>query len=305
MEYYRSTAAQEWEKARSKAFWSNMLNILSPSHNELLSFDEISARLRLKSAIYRGRQNVLLDNIIGSVGRYHDFTREFLPKENIDEDRWKGVAAAFLNPGGRGVPPIELFKIGNNYFVKDGNHRVSVARQLGLVDIEAYIWEFPLPHNDIDLTNIDEYLLETEREEFLNETQLDKLRPHHNIRITVPGGYTELLYQIAHYQDVLCKIDETDVPYSDAVTAWYDMIYETSVQKIRTEGILDMFPGRTEADFFVWITRYHRELKAKYHRPVMLSQAVRDFRVKHTAGLWNGLRRTVNRLLGRKFDEPL
>jgi hypothetical protein len=305
METYRSTAGIEWEKARRKAFWSKLLHVLSPTEDRLLSFDEVASRLKLRNSIYRGRQIVPLDKIVGSVGRYHDFTKAFLPTGNIQEDRWKAVAALYLNPTGRGVPPVELYKAGNVYFVKDGNHRVSVARQLELPEIEAYVWEFTLPIPDADLADgdIDKIILEAERQDFLRETNLNTWRPHHNINLTLPGGYTDLLHQISHYQSVLSKIDQTEITYAEAVTAWYDMIYETTILKIRTEKVLDMFPGRTEADFFVWITRYHRELKAQYDRPIMLSQVVRNFREKHRPNLWRNMKRLANKIMGREVKE--
>lgn len=303
METYRTSAGHEWDKARRKAFWGKLLTLLTSAENELLSFEDISSRLNLKNSVYRGRINVHLESIVGSVGRYHDFTRQFFPKANISEDRWKSVAAAYLNPTSGGVPPIELFKIANAYFVRDGNHRVSVARQLGFHDIEAYVWEYLLPDPNIDLSNIDAVMTEAERQDFLQATQLDVLRPQHHIVVNQPGGYRELLYQITHYQRVLDEIDQLDTPYADAVTAWYDMIYETVIQKIRAEGVMEMFPNRSEADFFVWIMRYHRQLKAEHKQPIMLSQVMRQFREKHQSGRWGQLRLRLMRLLGRKSGD--
>lgn len=304
MDRYRIEASREWENARRKAMWAKILHSLAPTSSELLNFDDVSKRLRLKNTFYRGRYNIPINKIVGSVGRYQDFTRAFLPTGNIAVDRWTGVAAAYLNPTSAGVPPIEVFKVGDSYFVKDGNHRVSVARQLGLNDIEAYVWEYSLPNLDPN-ADIDHLLIQAERQDFLRETNLDKLRPHHNIEITVPGGYTELLYQIENYQIALSKIDDTEVPYEEAVTAWYDMIYETIIQKIRAEGLLELFPNRTEADFFVWATRHHQELKANFDRPVMLSQSLRIFRKKNRPTTLNRLRRFLRRLKGKRPDEPL
>jgi hypothetical protein len=74
-----------------------------------------------------------------SVGCYTDFNRQFLPRQRVDESRWARVRAA-LQPG-RERAPIEVYQIGRIYFVKDGNHRVSVARELGWTHIAALVTE--------------------------------------------------------------------------------------------------------------------------------------------------------------------
>jgi hypothetical protein len=221
---------------------------------------------------------VPLDKIVGSVGRYRDFDRAFLPRKRIVSERWQRIAALYLNPYSEGIPPIEVYKVGGSYFVKDGNHRVSVARQLKFKEIEAYVWEYvnPVPgvRSSVDL---DTLITESERQDFLAQTRLDDLRPNHNIRLTLPGGYTKLLRQIAHCQDVLQKIDGEPISYEDAVTGWYDLTYETAILLIKKACVLDLFPNRTEADFYVWITQHQRELRRRYGRQVMLQDATEDF----------------------------
>lgn len=299
----RIEAKREWDKARRKVFWTRILNTFSSTPDRPLNFEEIADRLQLRNAVYRGNQFISLDKITGSVGRYQDFTRTFLPDNAGIEGRWQGVAAAFLDGTGKGVPPIEVFKVGDTYFVKDGNHRVSVCRQLNIPDIEAYVWEYPPPVEGIDPdADIDTLLIAGERQHFFYTTNLNKLRPHHNIKLTVPGAYSDLLFQIERYQDVLKKIDQTDIPYEEAVTAWYDMMYETTVQKIHAEGVLDLFENRTEADFYVWITRHHQALKAQYQGRVMLSQTVKDFWEHNRPTPFRRITRFVRRVVLRRDD---
>lgn len=300
---YRVVADKEWDSARRKAFWARVFNTLRSDSGELISFEEVSKRLKLKHAIYRGVQAVPIAQIIGSVGRYHDFTRAFLPTGNIERDRWKAVATLYLNPISRGAPPIELFKVGNLYFVKDGNHRVSVARQLKLADIEAHVWEYTTPVQPAS-TDIETFLLDVERQEFLQQTHLDISRPQHGISFTVPGGYTDLLCQLAHYQQALIQIDETSISFEETAAIWYDMIYETVIQKIEAEAVMSLFPQRTPADFFVWIMQHHQELKSRYGGGILLSQTVRKFRQENRPSLPNRMRRLMRRLLGRTPDEP-
>jgi hypothetical protein len=217
-------------------------------------------------------------------------------------DRWQSVATLFLNPQSGGAPPIELYQVGEIYFVRDGNHRVSVANQLGMVDIEAYVWEYPGYAIDVSVgVDIDELLLEKERSAFLEQTNLNELRPDHDIRLTVPGGYHTMLGQIVYYQYALSRIDGEDISFEDAVTAWYDMLYETTVQLIEEAGVLDAFPRRTPADFFIWVNRHHRELEARYGQPVLMEEAARQLEGEKRSILPVRIWRQVRRWLKRRL----
>ncbi len=277
-DYYRTEAREHWEQARRKARAARIAASIPGEHTGLLDFNDIAAQLGLKHAVYRGVQTVPLDSIVGSAGRYKDFTGAFLPVDDSMSSRWQRIAAIYLDPTSGGVPPVELYKVGTAYFVKDGNHRVSVARQLDLKDIEAYVWEYPEPVSDVGPeADIDTLLIEAERREFLEKTQLDTLRPGHGIWITAPGGYRTLLFEIAQYQHALSLIDSRPVGWEEAVGAWYDMVYEITVQLIQKTGVLHLFPERTPADFFVWIRKHQQELEERYGRRVMVRDAARDF----------------------------
>lgn len=271
---YRQEAESAWSNARRKAFWTKLSANLRGKDVTLLDYEEVCKRLNLHNAFYKGRQNVPLDKIVGSVGRYHDFIQEFLPVTNEMSNRWQHIAELYLNPHGSGLPPIECYKIGDSYFVKDGNHRVSVAKQLEAPDIEAYVWEYPVPITGLAAnTNIDTLLIEYERYHFYDKTRLAQQA----IELSAPGGYTELLLQIANFQDALIKIDETPISFEDAARDWYDMIYKTSEQIIEQQGILERFPNRTAGDVFVWVRRHQHELQQRYGKKVHLIDAAEKF----------------------------
>ncbi len=276
---YHEVARQEWGQARRKALWAKLQASLSNKKNTLVDFTELSQRFDLGNASYRGVQPIPLHKIVGSLGRYGDFNRTFLPTNESMRERWEKIATLYLDPSSRGVPPIEVYQVGDGYFVSDGNHRVSVARQLKLNTIEAHVWEYYRPV--VGLTpgvDIDALVIEAERRDFLEQTRLNELRPGHNIHLTAPGGYPKMLAEIAHYQQVLSWIDVTETPYEAAVIAWYDMIYKSTVQLIEEAGVLDMFPNRTAADFFIWARKHHHELEEYYGEPVLLEDAVRDIK---------------------------
>ncbi len=86
-----------------------------------------------------GRRTVPVKSIVGSEGRYGDFDDEFLPLQSSSEEKWRSVYAALRR--GEGLPPVSLLQVGDAYFVRDGNHRVSVARWLGVEALDAEVVE--------------------------------------------------------------------------------------------------------------------------------------------------------------------
>ncbi|MBK8023826.1 MAG: hypothetical protein IPK19_20930 [Chloroflexi bacterium] len=111
----------------------------------LWNFDQIRQRLHLTSRHpIPGVQQVDVSKIMGSVGRADDFGPTFLPREGHLRDRWSSVYAAAV--GTQELPPVELYQVGEVYFVVDGNHRVSIARLLGKASIDAQVtvWDSPV-----------------------------------------------------------------------------------------------------------------------------------------------------------------
>lgn len=107
------------------------------------SFEEAARALGARNRIRLGRKVVAVEKIVGSVGRVKDFDRAFLPARHSLEGRWKRVDSAFHL--GLDLPPVVLYKLGESYFVLDGNHRISVARYQGVPWIEAEVTQFYAP----------------------------------------------------------------------------------------------------------------------------------------------------------------
>src|SRR5512144_3086079 len=137
--YQYRAAVLDFQSARRRASIQDILARLRGKSAQLLSYEEVAEKLKLRVRAERGTKNIPLDSIVGSVGRYTDFTRTFLPLRNEDRDRWARVKAAA--EGDMGLPPIEVYQVGEVYFVIDGNHRVSIARQMGSKTIEARVIE--------------------------------------------------------------------------------------------------------------------------------------------------------------------
>lgn len=270
----RVASREAWSEARRKAFLERVYGTLGLQRRSqtLLSFEEVQERLRLTQNAYRGLQQVPLDQIVGSVGRYNDFTRTFLPLVEGDSWRWRRVAELQTEMG---LPPIELYKVGDAYFVKDGNHRVSVARQFGAKTIEAYVWEYETPVGGLPAhAEIDDLIVKAEYRAFLDHTRLDLSRPEQNIVVTEPGMYPQLEVEIELYRQNLERIDGEPRSYPEAAAVWYDLAYTVVCDVINESGILAQFPGRTEADLYVWVTRHRRELSERYGEQISMRDAV-------------------------------
>ena len=125
----QEAAKNDYESALRTGFWRSLFSWFTQSRNELVPFDEVRKLVPMQGMHEIGLREIPLDQIVGSVGRYNDFDRAFLPRRTESRSRWISIDAAHLQD--IVLPPIEVYKIGAFYFVKDGNHRVSVARRKG------------------------------------------------------------------------------------------------------------------------------------------------------------------------------
>jgi len=132
----------DFTRARRRAFLRRVLTRLrnGSGSNQLLSFEEVRRALLANNRIHLGTKIVEVEKIVGTVGRRRDFDRSFLPTRASAEGRWKRIDRAFHRA--EDLLPVSLYKIGDSYFVLDGNHRVSVARYHGIQTMEAIVTEF-------------------------------------------------------------------------------------------------------------------------------------------------------------------
>jgi hypothetical protein len=266
-----SPSERDFDRARKKAAVQDLLSVLRFDSADLLPFETVRQRLGLGQGEYRGVQTIPLDQIVGSVGRHSDFTRTFLPRTDRIRDRWQRLD--WLK-NVRGTAPIEAYKVGQVYFVLDGNHRVSVARQAGASTVEGHIWEFetrvPLEPDD----SLRDVLVRQEYLEFLERTQLDKHRPDVYIILTGPGRYREFEEQIAIHRHYLELERGQAVGFQDAAVHWYDQVYLPMIQVIHRDELLRHFPGRTAADLVSWVIRNRDRLRQRYGAKATVSDLV-------------------------------
>jgi nucleotide-binding universal stress UspA family protein len=269
-----AAAVEDFRRARRRAALERILAPLTGRSTSLLSYDDVRQKLKARETAKQELENVPLDAIVGSVGRYTDFTRSFLPKKDSDEARWARVMTAVTDF--KGVPPIELYRIGDAYFVRDGNHRVSVARELGATHIHAFVTEVqtkvPLAPDD----EPDDIILKAEYADFLERTQLDVTRPKAELTVTVPGQYQILEEHIRVHRHFIGLEWQREIPYEEAAAHWYDWVYLSVIRLIREQNILRDFPSRTEADLYLWIAERRAALEETFGLEIALVAAVED-----------------------------
>jgi len=295
-------ARADFGTARRKAFWNEILSFLSGRPNRLLSWDEVRDKLGIRGQVYRGMQTVPVDKIIGSVGRYRDFDRVFLPKQDRTADRWRSIARAHYDDVG--LPPVKLYKIGDAYFVLDGNHRVSVARERGVEFVDAEVIEagtkVPVTA-DLDAGDLE---IKGEYTCFLERTRLDELRPDQHIEFTIGGGYDRLLEHIAVHRYFMGLEQQRFIPEDEAVCDWYDRLYLPLVRIIREKDVLADFPGRTEADLYLWIMDHQHYLREQFGPGVEAEQAAEHFADHYTTRPIKRVLHAVQDLVaGQDLDE--
>ena len=292
-------------QAEIRDYWGR----ISGKNYSLLKYEEVANRLHIRQQIPIGYHMVPLHQIVGSVGRYREFTNTFLPRPTVMKDRWVAVDATMNSL--KGLPPVELYKIGEGYFVIDGNHRISVARANGNKDIEAIVIEC---QSNVAFTLKDflgdEWLLKAARSDFLVQTHLDQLRPEQSFDVTHAEHYQTLLQHIAVHRYLFnqprpssrMSKDGYVLSWSGAVLSWYEKVYRPIVEAIRTQQVLARFPNRTETDLYILVTQVRERVAEEYElAPLDAETAVKVFAANHSERMVDRLTLTLRQMIDQRL----
>lgn len=296
----RSQASEDFNRARNKARFENIFNIIKPEKKELLSYYDVKSMTKPKSQTYRGMQVVKISQIIGSEGRYKDFNKAFLPKKEHLRQRWESIDRAHL--GDVILPPISLYKIGDVYFVRDGNHRVSVAKMQGIISIDAEVVELTTEikiEPDMTKSDLKEEVIKYEREQMLRESGLDKMLDMEQIRFTSLGRYDEMLRHILGHKYYINQGKKEEISLEKAAKSWFDNVYSPIVEIVRKENMLSRFPGRTESDIYIWTIKHWDGLKWKYGQEYPLDEAVKEYSEIYGKSTWQQIKDFIRNITGR------
>ncbi len=257
-------ALDDFHRLRSKAalerFWAGIRG----ESLDLMPYDEVSSKLRAVSQTNIGVQQVPLENIVGSVNRTSDFDRNFRPLSDGDRSRWANVKAAMTSPYTTGVPPVSLYKIGEAYFVLDGNHRISIAKEMGLDSIEAYVTEVKTKVPLSSSFTLEELAEKAALADFLEDTHLDRILPGIDLSLKRIENYPLLVEHINVHQYYMGIDQNREVSFDDAALDWYDHVYSPVVKIIEDSGLRYEFPDFTITDLYLWVLDRQQDLREEY-----------------------------------------
>jgi uncharacterized ParB-like nuclease family protein len=249
-------AGEDFDAARFRAFRRAIRNALTGRARRLVELDTVLDAAGAEGRSFGGVQEIPLDKIVGSAAspaKASDFVPGFLPANRRLRDRWTRVYTA-MTEGGE-LPPIDVYKVGDGYYVIDGHHRVSVARSLGRDVINARVIDVQTRAPLGTHVDPEDLLRAAEYAQFLEGTQLHRTRPDARLECSRLGRYDEIFRHILGHQYFLGLELGRQVPIAEAAASWYDTVYLPIAKAIRRHKVLEQMPGWTEADLYVEITR--------------------------------------------------
>ena len=212
-----------------------ILGLNFKKQENLKSFTEIQKEENAYNSVNLGIKEIPLDKIVGSVEKYSYFDKNFVPKNDIVKQRWINIYVGYMMDSM--LPPVILYKIKDDYYVYDGNHRVSVAKFLNFASIEAEVEEF-LPTKDTK-----DKVIYREHMFFEKETGIEE------IILSEPIKYKYLREEIESYTALLSKRRNRDFSLREGAEKWYKEVFlpikglleENNIAKSQKKNISDIF----------------------------------------------------------------
>lgn len=285
-QFVSQASHEDFFRARNKALINDLQHFLNPEETKLLSFNDIKQMLKPRNEIYLGMKVVPIELIVGSEGRYQDFDNRFFPRSAHLKTRWARIAQAHLSDVI--LPPITLYEIGGLYFVRDGNHRVSVARSKGVENIDAEVISL---QSEIKLRpstskkGILKQIIQYEKRVFYAETNFGDITDCWNIDFSTPGQYDVLYQHILIHKYYINQNKSEEISMQEAIISWYEKVYVPVIQAIKKQKLLKKFKHRTLSDMYVWLIRYWDEIKMKFGQDIGIDSAASEFSKKFTPNI--------------------
>lgn len=301
MDFSSQQAEEDFSKARNKAFINEIQHLLAPEEVKLISLNDIKQLVKPINETYVGMKVVPIAKIVGSEGRYKDFDNHFFPKSSHLKARWEHVDEAHLNS--IDLPPIKVYEISGLYFVRDGNHRVSVAKAKGVEFIDAEVVslqsEIKLKQPD-NLQDAIKQIINYEKRVFYMQTGFGDITDYWCLDFSATGRYDVILNHILTHKYYMNQGIEEEISMEEAILSWFNTVYLPIVQGIRRKHILHKFPKRTPSDLYVWVVRYWDELKSKFGENMPIDKVVEDFGKNYRIPLRRRIVNAAKRIILRK-----
>ena len=274
----QSQTEEDFYKARNKALFNEIQHFVNQEESHLLSFNDVKQMLKPQNEVYLGMQVVPINLIAGSEGRYYDFDNHFFPKNIHLKTRWERIDEAHLTDVI--LQPIKLYEIGGLYFVRDGNHRVSVARSKGVECIDAEVVSLK---SEIKLkpgmtkAKILKEVINYEKRVFYMETAFGDVTDFWKLDFSTTGQYDVIYNHILTHKYFINQDKAEEISMPDAILSWYENVYSPVVAVIKKRRIMRKFRGRTTSDMYVWLIKYWDELKTKFGEDIELDDVAAGF----------------------------
>lgn len=301
MDLHKAQSEEDFNRARNKALFNEIQHLLNPEEVNLISLNDVKQLIKPQNETYIGMKVIPIDKIVGSEGRYKDFDNHFFPKSSFLRNRWEHVdeaAIKFID-----LPPIKVYELAGLYFVRDGNHRVSVAKSRGTEFIDAEVVslqsEIKLKTSN-NMADLLKQIINYEKRVFYAETSFGDITDYWCLDFSAAGKYDVIYNHILTHKYYMNQGKEEEVSMEDAINSWYHNVYGPIVASIRQKKILKKFPKRTLGDLYVWIVRYWDLLKQKFGEDVNIDSAVENFTKKYRIPLYKQVINQIKRIVLRK-----
>lgn len=294
-------AEQDFSKAHNKALINEIAHFLSPKEASLISFNDIKYFLKPRNELYLGMKTIPVNKIVGSEGRYKDFDNEFFPKSQFMKNRWMHVDEA--NIQSITLPPIKVYELAGLYFVRDGNHRVSVAKLRGIefIDAEVVSLQSEIVLSPMrSLKSMVRQIISYEKREFYAETLFGDITDFWGLDFSTPGQYDVIYHHIITHKYFMNQSKPDEIPLEEAVLSWFKDVYCPIVAAIESKHIMRDFHGRTKSDLYVWLVKYWDELKKKFGEDIPIDEAASDFKKDNQISLHVKIKNAVQKFFMKK-----
>ena len=295
------TAEEDFSKARNKALFNEIQHFLTPEEVSLISLNDVKQLLKPTAETYVGMKVIPIDKVVGSEGRYNDFDNHFFPKSSHLRNRWQHVDEAAIKD--IILPPIKVYEILGLYFVRDGNHRVSVAKSRGteFIDAEVVSLQSEIKLNKPEnMPDSIKQIIYYEKRVFYSETNFGDITDYWCLDFTRTGRYDVIYNHILTHKYYLNQGKDEEVSMEDAILSWFNTVYLPIVTSVRKCHILHKFPKRTLADMYVWIVRYWDSLKHSFGDNIPIDRAVQDFGKYYHIPFFKRIKNSFERLILRR-----
>lgn len=290
-------AENDFIRARNKALFNEIQHFLNPEEAKMISLKAVKKLLKPESETYVGMQVVPISKIIGSEGRYKDFDNQFFPKKSIIKERWEHVDEAIIND--IVLPPIKVYELGGLYFVRDGNHRVSVAKAKGVefIDAEVISLQTEIRLSPVrTLQGMIKQIINYEKRNFYMETSFGDITDYWCLDFTTAGQY-EVIYQHILTHKYFINMNKTEeISMEEAIKSWFDTVYMPVVYAIEKSRIMKYFKKNTISELYVFIINFFDELKKKFGDEIQLDEIIYGIKEERKAPILKKMRNILKKM---------